>query len=204
MNHDPGYHVDTQRLEAFSDGVFAIAITLLILEVGVPHVSEAQDLGHALWREWPSFLGFGLSFIVIGVMWMNHHSLFKDIERQDHWLLVINLLLLLCISFVPFPTAVLADYLRDGEDHRRVAILLYGGTFTITAIVFNALWLYASRGRRLIDDHVSDARVRSRTLRYLPGPVLYGVGLPLAFVTPWLSLGLYVLLAVVYLLPLNE
>jgi uncharacterized membrane protein len=204
MSHDIIYHVDTQRLEAFSDGVFAIAITLLILEVGVPHVSAESDLGHALWQEWPSFLGFGLSFVVIGVMWMNHHSLFKDIERQDHWLLVINLLLLLCISFVPFPTAVLADHMRAAEEPRRVAMLLYGGTFTIIALLFNALWLYASRGRRLIDDHVSDARLRSRTLRFLPGPLLYGVGLPLAFVTPWLSLGLYIVLALAYLLPLNE
>jgi uncharacterized membrane protein len=196
------HHYDTARLEAFSDGVFAIAITLLVLEIAVPHV-EGGELAHALVDEWPSFLGFALSFVTIGIMWMNHHGLFKDIERVDHTLLVLNLLLLMCISFVPFSTAVLAEYLNDPEG-RLTATLLYGGTFTATAIFFNGLWLYASVGRRLIDAHVSDARVRSRTRRYLPGPFLYGLGLPLGLITPWLTIGLYATASALYLLPLTE
>jgi uncharacterized membrane protein len=136
-------------------------------------------------------------------MWMNHHALFRDIERVDHVLLVLNLLLLLGVSFVPFATAVLAENLNE-SDSRRVATLLYAGTFTATAIFFNALWLYASRGNRLMDRHTSAARIRSRTMRYLPGPFLYAAGLPLALISPWLTLGLYVMLAVFYLLPLQE
>jgi uncharacterized membrane protein len=201
-NDEDQHHYDTTRLEAFSDGVFAIAITLLVLEIAVPHVTD-ESLARELGDEWPSFFGFGLSFITIGIMWMNHHALFRDIERVDHVLLVLNLLLLLGVSFVPFATALLAENLEE-SDPRRVATLVYAGTFTTTATLFNAIWLYASRGNRLIDRHTSTARVRARTMRYLPGPFLYAAGLPLAFVMPWLTLGLYVILAALYLLPLQE
>ena len=116
---------------------------------------------------------------------------------------VLNLLWLLCIAFVPFPTAVLAEYMRQ-QDQMIEAVLLFGATFTITAIAANALWLWVATNRNLIDDHVSEVRIRSRTRRYLPGPLLYGVGLPLAFVSPWISVGLYGAPAVFYLLPLND
>jgi uncharacterized membrane protein len=210
MSHTPpshddpaAHHTDTQRLEAFSDGVFAIAITLLIIEVGVPHVEASESLSHALAGLWPSYFGYAVSFLTIGVMWINHHYMFKDIVRVDHTLLVLNLLLLLSVAFVPFPTAVVAEYVGAGE-HQVEAVLAYGGTFVVIAVLFDALWLYAASGMRLIDEHVSDARVRSRTLRYLPGPFLYAVTLPLALITPWISLGIYAGLAVFWLLPLSE
>ncbi len=204
LHDDPtAHHSDTSRLEAFSDGVFAIAITLLILSIGVPHVDANESLTHALLHLWPSYVGYGVSFLTIGVMWINHHHMFKDIVRVDHTLLVLNLLLLMGIAFVPFPTAVVADYVRDSH-HRLEAALTYGCTFVVIAIFFDALWLYASSGMRLIDDHVSETRVLSRTRRYLPGPLLYGVTLPLAFISPWISFGIYAGLAVFWLLPLNE
>jgi uncharacterized membrane protein len=154
--------------------------------------------------EWPSFFGFGLSFIYIGIMWMNHHDMFRDIERSDHWLMVANLLLMLSVSFVPFPTAVLAESLQD-SDALLTAVLLYGGTATVTAIFFNAVWLHAVRKRTLlIDHHVSTARIERRTRRYLIGPVAYGITLPIALVTPWAALALYVVYAVLYLLPAGE
>lgn len=106
-------------------------------------------------------------------MWAKHHAMFKNIERYDHQLVVLNLLLLGSISFVPFPTAVLAEYLRDA-DRRLAAVLAYGGTYRVTAVLFVALWTYAARGRRLIDEHVSDARVRTRTRRYALRPAMYG------------------------------
>jgi len=205
MRHDDpaAHHTDTQRLEAFSDGVFAIAITLLIIEIGVPHVDTSKSLTHALLHLWPSYFGYVVSFLTIGVMWINHHHMFKDIIRADHTLLVLNLLLLLGIAFVPFPTAVVAEYLRHGE-HRLEATLTYGTTFTVIAVFFNALWLYASLGMRHIDEHVSETRVRSRTVRYLPGPALYAITLPLALINPWISLGIYAGLALFWLLPLSE
>jgi uncharacterized membrane protein len=201
--HDPSYHYDTARLEAFSDGVFAIAITLLIIEIGVPHVEGDETLGHALRQLWPSYFGYALSFITIGIMWANHHGMFKDIERVDHRMQVLNLLLLLCIAFIPFPTAVLVEYMRD-DDNALAATLAYGGTLSVTAVAFNAMWWDASRGRRLIDEHVSDVRVRDRTRRYLPGVPLYALGIPLAFVNTWLSIALYSALALYFLLPIHE
>jgi uncharacterized membrane protein len=203
MAHDPSYHTDTARLEAFSDGVFAIAITLLIIEIGVPDIEQGHGLAPALRDLWPSYFGFALSFVTIGVMWANHHGMFKDIERIDHTMIVLNLLLLLCISFVPFPTAVLAHYMREGEN-ALPATLAYGATFAVTAVFFNVMWVYASRGRRLIDEHVSDMRVRDRTRRYLPGTPLYVLGLGLAFISTWLAIGLWSAMAVFYLLPLQE
>lgn len=169
----------------------------------MPRVEAGDSLALALWHEWPSFFGYGLSFVTIGIMWLNHHTLFKDIERTDHILLVLNLFLLLSISFVPFSTAVLAEHLQEA-DQRAGATLLYGSTFVANAIFFNALWLYASRGRRLIDSHISDERVRSRTRRFVAGPVVYGAALPLVLITPWLTLGVHIALAALYLLPLNE
>jgi uncharacterized membrane protein len=201
---DPlAHHTDTQRLEAFSDGVFAIAITLLIIEIAVPDVRADQSLTQALLDLWPSYFGYVVSFLMIGVMWINHHHMFKDIVRCDHTLLVLNLLLLLGVAFVPFPTAVVAEYVREGE-HELEAALMYGTTFVVIAVFFDAFWLYATSRPGLIDQHVSEARIRSRTRRYLPGPLLYAVALPLAFVNPWISLGIYAGLAVFWLLPLNE
>ena len=169
----------------------------------MPHVEAGQSLAKALWHQWPSYFGFGLSFVAIGIMWMNHHHIFRDIERVDHTLLVLNILLLMVVSFLPFPTAVLADYLKD-DSSRLTATLLYGGTLTVNAVFFNALWLYASRGRRLIDRHVSDRRLQQRTSRFLLGPGVYGLSLLLAFVSPWISLWLYVGLALLYFLPVRD
>ena len=134
---------------------------------------------------------------------MNHHGIFKDIERQDHTLVVLNLLLLMSICCLPFPTAVLAENLEH-PSHRETSLLLYTSSLTAPATFFNALWLYASVNRRLIDEHVSDVGLQSRTRRYLAGPVLYGVGIPLTLLSSWATLALYVGLSTLYLLPLND
>ena len=199
---DRAHHYDTGRVEAFSDGVFAIAITLLIIEIAVPHV-EGDGLAAALRRLWPSYFAYALSFVTIGIMWMNHHAMFRDIERHDHALLLLNLGLLLCIAFIPFPTAVLAEYMRD-DDNALAATLAYGGTFTLTALFFNAMWLWASWACRLLDEHVSQSRVNQRTRRYLPGVPLYAIGLVLALFNTWLAIGWYVALAAFYTLPPEE
>ena len=126
---------ETLRIEAFSDGVFAIAITLLIVEIKVPHNVSPGGLSRALLNLWPSYLAFLTSFCTIGMMWVNHHRLFTVIQAADETLIAINLLLLLAIAWVPFPTAVLAAYL-DRPD-QRVAAFLYSGTFLVIAIIFN-------------------------------------------------------------------
>jgi TMEM175 potassium channel family protein len=201
---EPEHVHDTGRIEAFSDGVFAIAITLLVIEIGVPEVHEGGSLADDLRDQWPSYLGYVISFITIGVMWINHNHLFHDIARTDYTLKILNLLLLMGIAFVPFPTAVLAEYMQEDGDQLATAVVAFGGTFTVLALLFNALWLYASRTPGMLESVVSEQRIRTRTLRYLPGIFLYGITIPLAFVEPWISIGIYAGLSVLYLIPVPE
>jgi len=193
---------ETARLETFSDGVFAIAITLLIIEIHVPGREHAGTLGHELLRLWPSYIGYLTSFLTIGVMWINHHYVFELIARVDRTMLLLNTLLLMLIAFVPFPTAVLAQFIET--DGARPAAVLYGATLTLTAITYFAWWRYASAGRRLIGDEVPDDVVDDITRAYVPGSLLYGGAMALAFVEPWLSAAAYLAIAVFYALPLAQ
>ena len=193
---------DTARVEAFSDGVFAIAITLLIIEVHVPAREHAEALGDALLHLWPSYLGYLTSFLTIGVMWINHHYVFSLIDRVDRTMLLLNTTLLLMIAFVPFPTAVLAQFIET--DGARAAAVLYGATLTLTAINFFAWWRYASTDRRLIADGVRDEVINDITRAYVPGTFLYGGAMLIAFLEPWLSAALYLAIAVFYALPLAQ
>ena len=192
----------TARLEAFSDGVFAIAITLLIIEVHVPGHEHAETLGHELLRIWPSYLGYLTSFLTIGVMWINHHYVFELIARIDRTMLLLNTLLLMMIAFVPFPTAVLAQFVET--DGARAAAVLYGATLTLTALAFLAWWRYASTGRRLIDEAVPDEVIDDVTRSYTPGSLLYGGAALLAFVQPWVSAAAYLGIAGFYALSLAQ
>jgi uncharacterized membrane protein len=193
---------ETGRIEAFSDGVFAIAITLLIIEIHVPAREHAETLGQELLRLWPSYLGYLTSFLTIGVMWINHHHVFSLIDRVDRTMLLLNTLLLLMIAFVPFPTAVLAQFVETGG--ARAAAALYGATLTVTAINYFAWWRYASAGRRLIAPHVAQEDVDDITRAYTPGALLYGCAMALAFVQPWVSAAAYLAIAVFYALPLAQ
>jgi uncharacterized membrane protein len=193
---------ETSRVEAFSDGVLAIVITLLVLELQVPRGVEGEAaLRTALAHEWPAYFAFLTSFATVGIMWVNHHRLFTLIGRVDHWLLMLNLLLLLTICIVPFPTAIVAEYL--GREGARTATLVLGGVFVSTAIVFNVLWRYASGGRRLIALEVPQQVVEAQTRQYRFGPIFYLVSFLLAFVSPMLSVGLNLALAVFFALPLK-
>ena len=199
VDSDSG-HTGTVRVEAFSDGVFAIAITLLILEVKVPHAGTDEGLLAALLRLWPSYLGYTISFVTLGVMWANHHAMFSYIRRCDRYFLLIHVFFLMCISFVPFPTAVLAEHLPEPES-RRVAVALYSATLVVIAIAYNAVWWYAVAGRRLLDPAADPDAVRTITKRYAMGPISYGVSFALAFVNVWASLAVHGILLLMYLLP---
>jgi uncharacterized membrane protein len=194
---------ETSRLETFADGVFAIAITLLVIEIHLPPHDELQQLGGlgpALRHLWPSYLGYLTSFIVIGIMWANHHNLMKLIDRVDHGFITLNLLLLLCIAFVPFPTSVMAQQLTDPHE-RAVAVAFYCGCFTITAVFYFLVWWHAARDRRLIAPEVPDEAVRAITRAYAPGSLLYLTATMLAFVHVAISLSIVLGLAVLHMLP---
>ncbi len=196
---------ETTRVEAFSDGVFAIAITLLVLELkpAIDHVLEGHPeigLFGAMWEQWPIFLAFVISFATLGIMWLNHHRLFNLIIRIDHTLLVLNLFVLFAATVVPFPTALLGEYSKDPTSFRD-ATLLYGGAFVLVAIAYNLLWRYATYRNHLLDQHVDPQQVKRINRQYLFGPIMYAVAFALAWVSPVLSLGVEALLAAFYLLP---
>src|SRR5262245_9597212 len=188
--------MDKGRLEAFSDGVFAIAITLLVLEITVPHVEDPGELSQALLHLWPSYLAYATSFLTIGIMWINHHSVFRQLGEVDHRFLFINLGLLMCVSFVPFPTTLLADYAWGGGGTS--AALAYGITLIITAIFFNLLWRYAAWNRRLIRHDADPQEIDGISRAYLPGPFMYLLATLVAFLSPEASAALYLAIAAWY------
>jgi uncharacterized membrane protein len=191
---------DTARVEAFSDGVFAIGMTLLVLDIKVPqNVAPPGTLLHALARQWPVYLAFLTSFATILIMWINHHRLFTHISRCDDRLLFLNGLLLLGVVLVPFPTSLVAEYL--GHPGQTTAAVVYNGTFIAIAICFNVLWRSASsHGRLLHADHDPDA-VAQITASYRLGPVSYIAAALLAFVNATASVVLNLALAVYFALP---
>jgi uncharacterized membrane protein len=156
---------ETKRVEAFSDAVFAIAITLLILEIKVPTQNQGR-LADLLLRQWPSYLAFITSFAYIGIMWINHHRMFSHITKCTDALLGLNLLLLLGVTVVPFPTAVVAEHLH-GPD-RRTAAILYNATFVFISLAFQALWRYAVSRNLLEEDVRASAKKVSRQIMVVP------------------------------------
>jgi TMEM175 potassium channel family protein len=196
---------ETGRLEAFSDGVFAIAVTLLVLDFKVPKPADlpagpgalgTHGLLAALLAQWPTLLAYLTSFFTILVMWVNHHLLFGLIRRIDHLFLYLNGLLLLFVTFVPFPTALVAAYL--GRQGATAAAALYSATYCCIAIVYNALWRHASRDRRLLDSAASPAAIAEIDRSYRFGPPLYGLAFLLAFVNLTASLLTCLALAVFF------
>jgi uncharacterized membrane protein len=187
--------VETGRVEAFSDGVFAIAITLLILAVGVDQALAKGRLEHQLLHLWPAYIAFAISFLTVGIMWVNHHQVFRHFSRVDRPLLLLNILLLMCISFTPFPTRVVAEHAQDAAD-REAAAVLYGSTMTCTAICFLAVWVYGSR--RLLRPDTDMREVSGITRSYLPGAPIYAVATGVAFVNSIASLVLFGAIAIFY------
>jgi uncharacterized membrane protein len=197
---------ETGRLEAFSDGVFAVAITLLVLTIKIPGVDvPASQLPNdtQLWAillsEWPMLAAYTTSFATIGVMWINHHRLYTHIKRTNTILMLLNLLLLLVIVFIPVPTALVAEYLVHPDQH--AAALLYSGTNVILAICFNLLWRYASYHNRLLSKNADTRAVSAITRQYWFGPVVYLLAFILALFSAPASLTLCFLLALFFAIP---
>src|SRR3954452_24561130 len=168
-------------METFSDGVFAIAATVLVLEISV---RSTRELTHI----WPSYLAYVTSFLTIGIIWINHHHTVSLLARVDRTFLFINNVLLLTVAFLPFPTKLVADYLR--EPGERAAAVAYGATFVLMAVMHQVWWQYARRGRRLIAEDVPESVLRSVDLAYAPGVVMYGIVLGVAFISPLAAVAL--------------
>ena len=195
---------ETSRLEAFSDGVFAVAITLLVLNIKPPPDLVLTGGGSGFWKELgvqlPALLAFVTSFFTIGIMWINHHRLFNLIKRTDTGLLLFNLLLLLVIVFIPYPTALVAQqYALNPKMYD--AALLYSGTNVFLAICFNLLWRYASYHNRLLGKDIDTRAVAAISRQYLGGPLLYLIAFGLAFISVPASILFLLLLALFFAIP---
>jgi uncharacterized membrane protein len=187
--------MNKSRVEAFSDGVFAIAITLLVLTNAEP--SSFKDLSHQLWDRWPSYAAYVVSFLVIGIMWLNHHSIFGYLERIDRPLVYLNQLLLLTVVFVPYPTGVLGEALRRGQGTQTAAVF-YTLTMAVNAYCWTALWLYASSGRRLLHEGFPEERRRSATMAFSIGSLMYTLAIGIAVINAYAALAFQALMALYY------
>jgi uncharacterized membrane protein len=189
--------MDTRRVEAFSDGVFAIAITLLVL-IFAETETDHRSLADALLHQWPAYVAYVVSFLTIGIMWINHHTVMAQIGRVDRIFLLITVVHLMFVAFAPYPTRVVAEFIRT--DDRRAAALFYGISFTCTAISWAALWFYAALGNRLIAADADPRAVSGITRSFLPGTILYGGATLVAFLSAIASIVLFGAIALFYAL----
>jgi uncharacterized membrane protein len=209
--------METDRLEAFSDGVFAIAITLLVLNLVVPgttatFVSGTQSLDtseatfiHALWHEWPSYLAFGVSFATIGVIWINHSWMYGHICKVNRVVLFINLIALITVVVIPFTTAIMSSFLRShAADHatQHAAARVYIASLLTMSLAFTLMWWYCFSRRAAFTD-LPKPRNLVATLIVVTGPIVYGVAILVTMWNATLSLVLCLFLDVFYLCPVG-
>jgi uncharacterized membrane protein len=190
--------MDGKRAEAFSDGVFAVAITLLALELKVP--GGGGSLTHRLLEIWPAYLAYVVSFLTIGIMWLNHHTIFNHVVRVDRTLLMLNLVLLMFVAVTPFPTALVGDELGahlHGTD-ARTALVAYGLLMIAMSTGFSAVWWYLVFHPAMLDERLEPAAVRRSVPRFGAGFVGYVIATLLAFASPLAALVLFGVLALYY------
>src|SRR5262249_4113110 len=157
--HSSGTTLSTRRIEAFSDGVLSIVITLLVLQLSIPIVADRApdaELNQRLVEMAPELLSYVLRFAVVGIFWAGHHSLFDFIVCAGRVFLWVNNLFVRCIGFIPFPAAMLGAYPR-----RRIAIIIYGGGLALTGLTLALIWMYATHQRRLVDRNLDYRAIRN-------------------------------------------
>ncbi len=182
----------TARTEAFSDGVFAFAITLLVLDLKDPALSTSTNLFQGLLAEWPAFFAFATSFATVLIMWVNHHNMFRPIRWIDNRLMFLNGLLLLFVVLTPFTTSLVADHLLAAEAGPAAGV--YAGTFFVLSLVWNGSWRYVSRAG-LLGPEFTDRHVRQISRQYLVGPTAYGIAILVSFVSGLASVAVVLLVA---------
>ena len=193
---------ETGRVEAFSDGVFAVAITLLILNIQPPPITDLNAFKDGILRDyilkqWPMLLAFVTSFATIGVMWINHHKVFSRVKYVDNTLLLLNLLLLIVIIFIPYPTALLAEQYKDYPQGHDAAIF-YTATNVLLAICFNLLWFYAAHHSRLLREDADPEDTKAISRQYIFGPVVSLLTFGLAWISVPISILLNLLLTLFF------
>ena len=188
---------ETARVEAFSDGVFAIAITLLVLELRVPEVKGNERLLPLLLHEWTSHLAFVIGFFTILVCWINHHYMFEHIRRCNGMLLLLNGFKLLVVSFTPFATAIISKYI--GTPQQEMATNIYGLNFFLMGSAMTGIWYYAYR--QGLTEHASPEFLRCVNTLYIFAPIISGVIFILSFINIWISIALFGVMFFIYVIP---
>jgi uncharacterized membrane protein len=187
----------TARTEAFSDGVFAVAATLLVLNIDIPPHADGRLLA-ALVAQWPAYAAYAVSFLTIGIIWVNHHAIFERIQRVDRRLQFINLLLLTSIALIPFGTRLVSDRLQAGRDDR-VAAAVLGVVFIAMSVAFGASWIYAVLSSGMLRPEIDAGRARSSLWRFMLGLPVYGIGVALSLVSARLGVIVYGVIALFYM-----
>lgn len=195
-------YISTQRLEAFSDGVFAIAITLLILEIRIPskEVLHEQSLTSYLLQQWPKYFAYVFSFVILGIYWANHHAIFKLYTGTNHIFNLLNVLFLMTVSFLPYPTAIFGEFIQDATQ-KNSAINFYCLGIFLPSLTWNLMWVYASFRKRLIDKRLTPEYIGYLHRQFLISNILYFTALLISFVRPLWSVVIVVVLTLLYLLP---
>jgi uncharacterized membrane protein len=190
---ETGEPLDASRLVGFSDGVFAVAITLLVLNLQVP--AESMHLRILLRQQAPGYVMFVVTFVMVGIKWLNHHRLFAMISRVDTMLNILNLLLLLGICVVPFTTAMLARYMTTPD--AAYASAIYGAVWTINGFLYTAILMYARRSGCIERTAATGRLVRLYTV----GPLGYLVAIGISFLSVYAGIALYLVLVSLYVPP---
>ncbi len=187
--------VSKERLQALSDGVFAIAITLLVLTIAQP--TDYRHLARQMGDRWPDLAAYLVSFAIIGIMWLNHHTIFAYLDRIDRGLFYCNLVLLMTIVFIPYPTGIFGQALRLSQGARTAAII-YSATMIVNSGAWAALWLYSSIGRRLLHQRFPEGQRAAANVLFPGGVLVYLIALGVAFINPYACLGFHAVIAVYY------
>ncbi|MGB9182890.1 MAG: TMEM175 family protein [Solirubrobacteraceae bacterium] len=191
----------TNRLEAFSDGVIAVAVTLLVLSINVPLPAKGVSLAQALGHNWPEYVAYAISFFTIGIIWINHHVMIGRLRQTDHSILILNLLLLMSIVILPFATELIATYLRQGHG-QKLAAAIYSGAFLLMSIAFATLNQHILlRRSHLIEPPMELAERRHVLARSVSGLIPYAAATALAVVSPYVTLAICAGLAAFYATP---
>ncbi len=198
MNVESSEERETDRLEAFSDAVFAFGITLLVLGLRDPTLDGSVSLFWGLLGEWPTFFAYVTSFTTILIMWMNHHNMFNFIRRVDREFMLLNGTLLFFVTLTPFTTSLVASHILSIDANANTAAVAYSGVFCLLAVAWNILWRYSSRQNRLLGRNVSASQVRAITRQYYIAPIFYTLALGLAFLNALASLATILFVAVFY------
>ena len=186
------------RVEMFSDGVLAIAITLLVLELPFDKAPDGE-LAHALGDHWARFAAYGLSFLGIGILWLHHHAIFRSVGHVDRTLVLLNLIMLFCAAFLPYPTSLVGDYLSDGGSNARVSMLLYSGTWTLVSAGAGLMCRHILRTPELLSPDVEVAGVRRLHRNFWGAAAAYLVFTLIALVSPAATIACYGVAAVFFL-----